>query len=135
MLRQWEKTIVSPAVTGGQKVIVECPCPPRCQIEKLIVRQITGTPVNFECDLFSSKQKAQEFVAGIDDFNRVIPKQVSDSPGKMAKFIDITTAGRFENRDGGAADKKYKAYLVISPTGSEAGLTFEVTLGVLIEKN
>ncbi len=133
MSRQYEKKTTSGTLTGGVKTVVSLDCPPRCQLQKLIVRQTAGTLVTFTVDLFSSLAAATAFAAATDDLNHVVAQITSDSAGKLQKFFDISSTGAYENQDGGPSNKLYKIYAVIAPAGIATNLVFDFTVGVLLE--
>lgn len=132
MPRQWEGTTSSAVLTGGVKTVVPLKCPPRCQLQKLIVVQTAGVAVTFTVNLFSSAAKAAAFAAGTDDLNRVVAEVPSTGAGQLRKFFDTAGEGAYENKDGGPSNKLYYIYAVILPTGVAVNLEYDITLGVLV---
>lgn len=120
---------------GGQDTCFTLDFPSRAVISKIIIKQLSGAPVDFTATLYN-KQHACDGSAGSDSLGEtrgVVPSELykvtpdlgSDSAGYLEYFSDTSSGGHgfvFFNQDNDPNDRRLgnprKIYLKLSPQGS-----------------
>lgn len=128
------------SVPASKKTCFAIGLPHEGYLERLVVAQATGTPVDFEVELLNS---AIPFPAGIYDpgdapaddlehyrVHRPATAALTQTAGNVLTFIDDTYGPGYRNIDGTHTANQRLAYLLIKPISAGGITTWNVTLQI-----
>lgn len=137
----YEKSFEVPAVTSGEDNHVQLRYPPRGELNKIIVKQVSGVLAGFEFDIYNSKSPLENAglggpgsssaeAGGFDDANfKVLPTQTVAAPGAAKEMLGTDHTYPYCNRDGSPSNLQRFIYIRIKPSGT-GQKDFQVTLGM-----
>jgi hypothetical protein len=135
-MRNYEKTYNSLYAMGGQTTCWSLPFFCEGMIQKVIIKQVGGTPTSFTIDIFNSLRACEGLSSqsSEDNQNPVVDQEcyrvfatINGSEGETITLIE--TSGRsFRNMDGNWTVPVRRIYLQVTPQGNSE-CAFDVCLG------
>lgn len=141
MATPYEKSFQVDGCESGEDNHVQLRYPPRGDLNKVIVKQVSGALQGFNFDIYNSKQPLENAgiggpgsssaeAAGFDDeAYKVLPTQSVAAAAATKEMLGTDNIFPYCNRDGGPSNLQRFIYIRIKPLGT-GQKDFQVTLGI-----
>jgi hypothetical protein len=122
------------SISAGQNRFVKVPIAPEGSVSKFVLRQASGTDVDYEVDLFDKQLLTEgENVTALPanaELYRVFPTKEGTAGVPIVDYTTGESGYSYRNTDGSHTDPKRQLWLHIRPIGAGGATTWEVAIVV-----